>query len=358
MDILTKYLSIDGLIEDPSQLLIIQELSILQSHLITLDKRETNFLNMSFSNKEKWTNKGMYLWGDVGRGKTFLMDLFFETLDIKNKKRLHFHHLLDEIHEELKLRENVENPIKGIVKSIAKDVNVICFDEFYIEDIADAMILSKLLDNIFKHNIYLVITSNTEPSELYKRGLQRELFLPAIESIKEHLKVINISKGDDHRLRNKDSSSYLTGYDDYHDSKLEKYFKSINGSNYKKDEFIIIRGRKIESRYCGDDIIWFDFFTICGDKRSKNDYIDIAKKYKTIIISNVIEMNLEMENEARRFIALVDELYDQNTNLILATNRDYKNLYQGDKLKSEYERTHSRLIEMQDNDYKVQTKKE
>ena len=352
MDILSKYLSIDGIVKEPSQLLIIQELSLLQSHLVALDKREIKFLNISFSKNEKWNNKGMYLWGDVGRGKTFLMDLFFETLDIKNKKRLHFHHLLDEIHEKLKERAHLENPIEDIVKSIAKEVKVMCFDEFYIEDITDAMILSKLLENIFKHNIYLVITSNSEPSELYKGGLQRELFLPAIDSIKKHLKVINISKGDDHRLRKNESSSYHTNSDIYHDSKLEKYFESINGSNYKKDECIIIRGRKIESRYYGDEIIWFDFLTICGDKRSKNDYIDIAKKYKTIIISNVIEMDLEMENEARRFIALVDELYDQNTNLILATNREYKNLYQGDKLKSEYERTNSRLIEMQDNDYK------
>jgi len=351
VDILSKYLSIDGLRDDPSQQLIIQELSLLQSHLTTLDKNENRFLKIEFKKREKWDNKGMYLWGDVGRGKTFLMDLFFETLDIKKKKRLHFHHLLDEIHEAIKLTKNIENPIEDFVKNIAKEVRVMCFDEFYIEDIADAMILSKLLENIFKYKIYLVITSNCMPSELYKDGLQRDLFLPAIDSIKKNLMIINISQGVDYRQIINKSTQLPIENDDYDHKNLEKYFLSINGSNYKTNESIIIRGREIESLYCGDQIVWFDFLAICGYKRSKNDYIDIANKYKNIIISNIIEMNSEMENEARRFIALIDELYDQNINLILATNNDYKNLYQGEKLKSEFKRTYSRLIEMQDNDY-------
>jgi cell division protein ZapE len=347
MNILDTYLSIDGLRKDSSQLEIVRELSFFQ-HQLDSKINNPNFFNFLTKIKNNYSSiKGVYLWGDVGRGKTFLMDLFFRTLLTKKKKREHFHRMMDEINNKLRDIESTKNPIDQIIKSIAKKTKVICFDEFFVEDIGDAMILNKFLESLFKNNITLFITSNSKPDELYKNGLQRELFIPAIELIKNNMEVIEIKKGIDHRQTSIENKLQNLSINNNSTNKLLKdYVQQVSCNSFKENLPIIIRQREIPTLYLAEKIVWFTFNVICGENRSTKDYIDIANKYETVIISDVPALNESMENEARRFIALVDEFYDHGTNLFLTTNKDFRDLYQGNKLNAEYERTKSRLIEM------------
>ena len=346
MNILETYLSIDGLRKDSSQLEIVRELSLFQNQLDS--KNNPSFFN--FFTKHRNDNSsinGIYLWGDVGRGKTFLMDLFFKTLITKKKRREHFHRMMDEINNKLRDIESTENPIDQIIKSIAKNTKIICFDEFFVEDIGDAMILNKFLESLFKNHITLFITSNSKPDELYKNGLQRELFIPAIELIKTNMQVVEIKKGIDHRQTSIENKlKNLSVNNNSTNQLLKDYMQQVSSNSFKENTSIIIRNREIPTLYLAEKIVWFDFNVICGENRSTKDYIDIANEYETVIISSVPTLNESMENEARRFIALVDEFYDHGINLFLTTNKNFRDLYQGNKLNNEYERTNSRLIEM------------
>ena len=349
MNILNTYSSSDGLIEDPSQLRVIEKFSTLQSKL-SGSKEKTTFLQRYF--KKKIKIPGIYLWGDVGRGKTFLMDIFFQSLNLNQKRRVHFHHLMSEVHTKLKEMKNIENPIDQITKSMSKNIQVLCFDEFFVEDIADAMILNKFLEGLFKYGITLVATSNSHPKDLYKNGLQRDRFLRAIKLIEENTSIINIGSGPDYRLKKINNKvEFNSIHDTETDQLLEKYFHLISPIGCKKNEAITVNGRKISSILSAETIIWFDFHAICAGNRSTADYITIAKQYQTVIISNILILDKEKENEARRFIAMIDEFYERKVKIIISTEISYKDLYQGQKLSFEYKRTQSRLTEMASEEY-------
>ena len=295
---------------------------------------------------------GLYIWGGVGRGKTFLMDLFFETLAIEQKKRIHFHRMMREVHESLKSLDDVEDPLDMVAEGIASDTRVLCFDEFFVSDIADAMILGRLLDGLFRRGVTLVTTSNSAPDDLYKDGLQRQRFLPAIEMLKSCTQVVHMDGEVDYRLRLlQQAGTYLSPDDDQAHVRLQHFFDESASSQITADSLLDINGREIRARQCAKGIAWFDFADICDGPRSQNDYIEIARWYPAIIVSGVPELDSELENQARRFIALIDEFYDRRVKLVLSAASAVDTLYSGDRLSFEFDRTVSRLLEMQSTDY-------
>jgi len=295
---------------------------------------------------------GLYFWGGVGRGKTYLMDIFFESLPFDQKLRVHFHRFMQMVHEELKALPGVKNPLDVIAKKIALNAKVICFDEFFVSDITDAMILGGLFEKLFDLGVTLVATSNIIPDELYKNGLQRQRFLPAIAQIKRHCEVVNVDGGIDYRLRALEQAElYYYPLSDDVDVSLMQAFKTLASVNIKVDVPIAINRRFLQARYEADDIVWFDFVQLCDGPRSQNDYIELAKLYHAVILSQVPVIDANKEDQARRFINLVDEFYDRNVKLIISAEVSIKDLYQGSRLVFEFERTQSRLLEMQSHDY-------
>ena len=306
---------------------------------------------ISFLQGSHSSSKGIYLWGNVGRGKTFLMDLFFETLSITEKDRRHFHRLMEEIHGGIKRFKDHQDPINKVAESMSKKYRVLCIDEFYVEDIADATIMARLIESLLHHDIKLVMTSNCMPDDLYKNGLQRDLFIPAINKIKENLQVIHIGNGKDFRRSsvNKDIER-ISIHDDKSIVGLAKFLGFYDNDLETKKSVISIRNREIECIVKTNQLVWFEFDSICGKQRSVKDYIDISDQFETVVITGVPIFTSTSENEARRFIALIDELYDQNINLFMTAFGHYRDLYQGNKLQSEFTRTTSRLIEMSKKD--------
>jgi len=296
--------------------------------------------------------RGLYLWGGVGRGKTFLMDLFFETLDIDAKHRIHFHRMMRDVHARLRKLDQVEDPLETVAADIAAHSTVLCFDEFFVGDIGDAMILGRLLDGLFRRGVTLVTTSNTPPDQLYKDGLQRQQFLPAIELLKTHTEVVHIDGEHDYRLRLLErAGTYLTPDDTTARLTLQRFFDDSASSDIDEDRMLEINGRDIRACRAAKGIAWFEFADLCEGPRSQNDYIEIARWYPAVIVSGIPVLDETRENEARRFIALVDEFYDRRVKLIVSAETDLGSLYSGRRLAFEFERTISRLIEMQSTAY-------
>jgi len=296
--------------------------------------------------------KGLYIWGGVGRGKTFLMDLFFETLLLEQKKRIHFHRMMHEVHARLRAMGTIEDPLDEVAAEIADDTRVLCFDEFFVSDIGDAMILGKLLDGLFRRGVILVTTSNAAPDELYKDGLQRQRFVPAIEMLKRYTQVVHMDGGIDYRLRLlQQAGTYLSPDDDAAQAKLQHYFDESASSQILTNAMLDVNGRDIRALYCAKGIAWFDFVDICDGPRSQNDYIEIARWYPTVIVSGIPRLDSALENQARRLVALVDEFYDRRVKLIIAAAVAVDSLYAGQRLTIEFDRTVSRLVEMQSTDY-------
>ena len=294
--------------------------------------------------------RGLYFWGGVGRGKTYLMDNFYESLPFPEKMRMHFHRFMRRVHAELKKLAGEKNPLKKVADNIRAETRVICFDEFFVSDITDAMILGTLMQELFTRGVTLVATSNIVPDNLYKDGLQRERFLPAIELIKIHTQIINVDGGVDYRLRSLEQAQlFHTPLGDKTDRALQECFNSLLPINahVKKNQMLEIEGRLIPSRYESDDIVWFDFVSLCDGPRSQNDYIELAREYHTVIISNIPELTAKKEDQARRFINLVDEFYDRQVKLVLSSEKNLEAIYSGQRLVFEFQRTVSRLLEMQ-----------
>ncbi|MFZ9034704.1 MAG: cell division protein ZapE [Francisellaceae bacterium] len=316
-------------------------------------------LNDHTSRKHSWFRKnipdikGLYLWGGVGRGKTFIMDLFYEALDEPKKQRQHFNHFMKQIHAWLRKYQGQKDPLQKVAEAIAEQYRIICFDEFFVEDIADAMILGGLFKALFEKGIILVATSNIPPDRLYAGGLQRQLFLPAIEALKQHVTVFNLDSGIDYRQRELKSSENYFYPSDHAKTYLSQKFSqiAIDADAGLKHTDILLEDRKISIIAVASNIIWFDFFAICGHARGVSDYITLARTYKHVIIANIPILTEAHENESRRFIALVDEFYDENTHLIISAATHYNDIYQGQKLIFQFERTLSRLKEMQSEQY-------
>ena len=298
--------------------------------------------------------KGLYLWGGVGRGKTYLMDMFYQCLPFDNKLRMHFHHFMRRVHHELTLLEGQKNPLEKVADQLAIETRIICFDEFFVSDITDAMILGGLFEHLFQRGVSLVATSNVEPCELYKDGLQRARFLPAIDLLYQHANVLNIDSGIDYRLRFLEQAKmYYTPLNEATTKQLQTVFNRLapNCSQTEQNLSITINGRPIQSIRVCEDIGWFAFKELCDGPRSQNDYIELARLFHTIVLDEVSSMGDSQNDIVRRFIYLVDEFYDRSVKLIIASDVVLTKLYSGKHLSFEFQRTLSRLQEMQSLEY-------
>jgi len=341
---------------DPEQRLAIERLDSLRIELVEHPRRygfwQRRLIRWMPKRAMLAPPRGVYLWGGVGRGKTLVMDLFFDTLPIAERRRTHFHRFMHDLHVELGRLKHRANPLEVVAHRIARRTRVLCFDEFFVTDIADAMLLGTLFEGLFRRGVALVATSNVPPHDLYRDGLQRQRFLAAIALIEANVDVLQVDHGVDYRLRQLERAMIfqLSGTPDA-DAKLGEAFVAVGGSTGSSDGSLDIAGRSIAYRRLDDGIVWFDFRAICDGPRSQDDYIEIAHEFHTVIVSDVPQFGPSTEDQARRFIALVDELYDRAVNLIISGAVPIVELYQGKRLSFEFQRTTSRLIEMQSRDY-------
>ena len=296
--------------------------------------------------------KGLYIWGGVGRGKTYLVDCFYACLPFKEKQRMHFHRFMQSVHNQLRELKHMESPLEQVAENITKSVRVICFDEFHVSDITDAMLLSGLFEGLFQRGVVLVATSNQHPDNLYQGGLQRERFLPAIEMIKSHTRVFNLDSGVDYRLRFFDKAEiYHTPLDSDAMPMLQTSFSHISPDAGEADKQLEIEGREIATVRCGGGVVWFEFTALCDGPRGPADYIELARQFQTVLIANVPVMG-DMENDmAKRFMTMIDEFYDRNVKVIITAEANPEVLYRGKQLSAPFQRTLSRLEEMRTCDY-------
>ena len=298
--------------------------------------------------------RGLYFWGGVGRGKTYLMDSFYESLPFEKKMRTHFHRFMRRVHGELRGLEGEKNPLEIVAQRLSREAVVICFDEFFVSDITDAMILANLLDGLFRRGVTLVATSNIVPDGLYRDGLQRARFLPAIALLNRHTDVVNVDGGVDYRLRALEQAElYHFPLDDTAESSLQSSFDSLvpDKKEVRAEVILSVEGRAIAAKYEAEDVVWFEFDALCDGPRSQNDYIELAREYHAVLVSNVPQLGGRRDDQARRFLNLVDEFYDRGVKLIVSAEVALPYIYVGGRLSFEYERVVSRLLEMQSHDY-------
>ena len=296
--------------------------------------------------------RGIYLWGPVGRGKTWLMDLFFQSLPFPERLRRHFHRFMHDVHAELNTLRDRDEPLEIIAERLARQTRILCFDELFVADIADAMILAGLFAGLFRRGVTLVATSNVPPRELYRNGLQRQRFLPAIDLIERNTRVLAVDGPRDYRLRQlTQAGTYITTSDPEGEPRLRALFADLAQHAQWADGVIEINGRSIPVVRERDSAVWFDFQALCAGPRSQEDYIEIARLYSAVVLSGVPRLDAAHEDEARRFIALIDELYDRRVKLVICAIGAPQTLYRGERLRGEFQRTASRLVEMQSAEY-------
>ncbi len=337
---------------DPVQSEMMAKLDVLQEAIDNKAPPKTGFLSAIFGKKTDELIKGYYMWGGVGRGKTMLMDIFFECLETPFKERVHFHRFMQTIHQELHKSKNTSDPLNAIADKLSKRFNVLCLDEFHVNDIADAMILGGLLNALFDRGITLLTTSNRPPDDLYKNGLQRERFVPAIEKLKTHTHVLNIDNETDYRLLTlKTNQTYHTPLNDKTAAKMQTIFSALTTGEASNNTFIEVQNHKIAILGEAEGAIWFDFDSICDTNRSQNDYLEIAQEHHSVFISDIPIIDDMRKDAARRFLNLLDVLYDHKVKLIMSAEAEAENLYAGKFLAFEFDRAVSRLIEMQSEEY-------
>ena len=316
--------------------------------------KESSLLQRFFGAPKTVVNdiKGLYFYGGVGRGKTYLVDLFFNSIQSERKQRLHFHHFMLEVHKQLTILQGEVNPLKKIAKKFANETNIICFDEFFVEDITDAMILGGMFEALFAEGVVLVATSNIHPDDLYRNGLQRARFLPAIDLIKKHCEIFNLDGGKDYRLgRLIEAEVYHYPLNENTKQTLINSFESLATGTKVYAENIVVNNRPLTTIATSLDTLSIEFYELCDGPRSVHDYIELAILYRTIIIANIPQMTEQHNDLARRFIAMVDELYDRNVVVIMSAEVDVMELYKGTRLAFEFQRCVSRLLEMQSKSY-------
>jgi predicted ATPase len=434
-DLYTQQLSERGFRADPVQAAVVDRLDDLRRRLIVAREADSSRVRRWFGSlggkSASEPVRGLYLWGGVGRGKTWMMDLFYQSLPFPERRRRHFHRFMHDVHAELKTLQQREAPLDAVADRIARDARVLCFDELFVADIADAMILGGLFAALFKRGVTLVATSNVEPRNLYKDGLQRQRFLPTIDLLEQHLDVVPVNGATDYRLRClTQAGTYLPSGAPDTERRLKELFNELadhDGSDERRANLgiagyadadsdnsranigtvghadagsddratapaqhdarggrnspsvpppgpttrhvnqsgrpwpsqgapdpansIEIEGRRIPVICESGGVVWFDFMALCSGPRSQEDYIEIARDYQSVIVSDIPVFDSLHEDEARRFIALVDELYDRNVNLIVSAAASPIDLYRGDRVAFQFERTASRLIEMQSEEY-------
>lgn len=342
--------------QDPAQLEGLKVLQDVWNGLLKpREKAPAKGLFSVFSNRRNVVEPvcGAYLWGGVGRGKTWLMDMFYSRIPLTEKRRMHYHHFMFFIHEELKKLSMLRNPLEALAEKMAQDVRLLCIDEFHVMDIVDAMMLHGVLDAMFKNGITLVTTSNRVPGDLYLNGLQRERFLPAIALLKKHTHVVELDNHIDYRMLKKISGDSFLEDDDaiLVEHELEKCFAELAIGEIHVGQDIEVQGRILPTHRVADNSVWFDFKTLCETARSTRDYIELAERFDYIVLSGLHVLTEDHEAAARRFLNLIDELYDRQVQFIFSTTISLENLYQGHKLHFEFQRALSRLNEMQGDDY-------
>lgn len=298
--------------------------------------------------------KGVYIHGGVGRGKTLLMDLFVQSLKAADVgvERAHFHRFMDDVHARLKQLGNRSSPLSEVAAELRKRARVLCFDEFHVEDIADAMLLGELCAQWFKRGITLVATSNQAPDALYADGLQRQRFLPAIENIERHCRVIELDAVEDYRLRELERHpTWYTPTDEQTDQLLTREFEALSPDQPVLEDHLTVRGRDLPIRRRSGSLLWADFSQLCEGPRSVADYIELTRRFSTLIVSNIPAMDDDSNNAARRFVHLVDECYDRAVKLIASAECPIDKIYAGKRLVGPFQRTVSRLVEMQSKDF-------
>lgn len=345
----------NGFVSDPAQKQAVDAFQLLYDGLVTRTTVENSFIQRLFcliSNGRVAPVKGLYIWGGVGRGKTWLMNLFYESLPFENKLRLHFHHFMLDVHGQLSRLQNLKNPLTVIANDFAKKYRVLCLDEFIVTNITDAMLLSGLLEAFVDNGVILVATSNRIPDDLYKNGLQRERFIPAIDLIKRHTLVMHIDGDTDHRIALLEQDDiYYSPVTANTNDKLTRRMESLAPCAISYGRVLTIHKRPIKTLMHADEIAWFEFDALCDAPRATPDYIELARDYHSIILSNVPVMDENMDDKARRFIYLIDELYDRSVKLVISADAAPDELYTGDMLNFAFNRTSSRLIEMRSKEY-------
>jgi cell division protein ZapE len=338
-----EHLAKRGFVSDPSQLRAVERLQRLYEEWTAYKRKRNSALTRLLVRPA--LPKGVYLWGPVGRGKSFLMDSFFRCVPLVRKRRVHFHHFMREIHRELDALKGEEDPIAALAEKVSRKYRLICFDEFHVSDIADAMILGRFLEQAMDKGVQFVMTSNYPPDELYPNGLQRERFLPTIEFLKKRLDVVAVDNGTDYRrLKMERLKVYHVG--EGGDAALERIFGSLKDVE-EEDHPLDVDGRRIPYRKRAGGLVWFDFQVLCGGPRSYADYVDLAKRFHTVIVSGIPRLSPKNADAARRFTWLVDVFYDDRVKLVVSAEAEPEALFPEGDNSAEFQRTASRLHEMQ-----------
>lgn len=347
----------EGVISDPAQAAAIGALQQIYLDLLKPlpEAKPAGFLEGLLGKKRPAPAQpitGLYLWGGVGRGKTWLVDIFYNQLPFERKLRLHFHHFMRDTHSALTRLKGQKNPLELVAQEFAERARVICLDEFIVTDIGDAMILAQLLDGLFRRGVTLITTSNTEPDNLYKNGLQRSRFVPAIELLKRHTRVMHLDSATDYRLRYLEQATvYHTPLTPEVEYALIDEFRHLAPEEGQVGGKIELFGRSIPVKRLADDVVWFDFFALCGPPRSQSDYLELARTYHSVILSDIPVLSEDLDDATRRFLYLVDEFYDRGVKLIISAATWPSELYQGERLAFDFQRAVSRLQEMQSKAY-------
>ncbi|MGA9665997.1 MAG: cell division protein ZapE [Gallionella sp.] len=342
--------SLPDFVHDAAQAAAIAELDVLWHQLVDFKSRRNQFLGRSLLSPE--VPKGLYLWGGVGRGKTFLMDAFYACLPYRRKRRIHFHNFMAEVHHEMKALAGEADPLIALADNIEKSTRVLCLDEFHVDDIADAMILGRLITALFERGVVLMTTSNIPPDDLYMHGLQRQNFLPAIELIKRELKVMHIESGNDYRLRAMTREPlFLVAHDaagaSVNEERMAALFDRIAGQTQRDDAHVEVPGGIIPVKRIAHNVVWFDFSELCGGAHSQPDYLEIAHRYPTVFVSHIPQLTTDFASEARRFTWLIDVFYDNHVRLVASSAVPLEDVFSDEMSFGEASRTASRLTEMQ-----------
>lgn len=337
-------------IRDEAQARAIEHLDRLWTELMMFKRKRNRFLGRSLRSPQ--VPKGLYFYGGVGRGKSFLMDAFYGCLPYRRKRRVHFHAFMAEIHRRLKGLKSEANPLKAVAAEIAGETRVLCFDEFHVSDIADAMILGRLLENLLNEGVVLVATSNYAPSELYPQGQNRSSFLPTIALIEANLTVLNVDGGEDYRLRTlKPAEIFFVPDNDENEQKLSDLFKNMSGGVAAEAGISVIHGREIPHKAKSEQVIWFDFRALCFGPRSQADYLYLAEHYEIVFLSGLERLTPQEKAEARRLTWLIDVLYDYRVKLCATSKVGVDDIYVEGDFAQEFTRTASRMAEMQSEAY-------
>ena len=339
-----------GFIHDAAQEAAIEVLDVLWHQLVDFKAKRNHFLGRSLLSPD--VPKGLYFWGGVGRGKSFLMDVFYDCVPYRRKRRIHFHNFMAEVHHEMKLLAGEKDPLLALADNIAKSTRLLCFDEFHVNDIADAMILQRLLEAMFERGVVLITTSNYPPDGLYPNGLQRQKFLPTIALLKRELRVLNVDGGNDYRLREMSRESLFMVPDDAaSDARMGEMSERLSPFEQQNDLQIEIMERVIPVKKLSRGVVWFEFKNICGGPRAQADYLEIAHQFHTVFVSHIPKMTADDAAVARRFTWLVDVFYDNRVKLVVSAAALPHEIYSDAAQGGEFARTASRLIEMQSKDY-------